>query len=558
MKRPTKKSKKKIVLTILTCIMLAVIVTTLATRLLRKQVDEKFGSKDSQEVLTAQVTTGSISTTAAGSGMLQDDDVETVEIPKGVEIKTVRVNRGDTVAEGDILATVNTSTVISSMADLQDQLDELDDELQSAKNETVGSTITAGLTGRVKAIYAEKGDDVATVMYNRDALMLLSLDGYMVTELETMALEPEDEVIVVLSDGTEKDGTVDEVDDGVATILVTDNGPELGETVTILDDSENEIGTAELSIHKELKVTGYAGSVSGTSVSENQKVSAGQTLLTLTDTGYTASFDSILKEREELEADLQDLIQVYQEGAILAPVSGNIGHIEYDPNREDDEEETDEDTEAEENETLLVIRPDATMTLNVSIDESDILALEIGQEVVVSVDSIEDETFTGTVMEIDTTGTSSGGVTTYTAEISVPKAEGMLGGMSATATIQIQGVENALLIPADALHKTSSTAFVYTGYNEETGEFTDMVEVVMGISNGNYVEITSGLKEGDTVYYTETQEPAFSFPMQGGMMPGGNNGGMPNDNRGNQGGNKGGMPNGMPSGNGGGMPGGRG
>ncbi|MDO5399946.1 MAG: HlyD family efflux transporter periplasmic adaptor subunit [Eubacteriales bacterium] len=545
MKKPTKKSKKKIALIILTCLMLAVIVTTLATRLLRQQVDERFGSQLSQEVLTAQVTTGSISTTAAGSGMLQDDDVETVEIPQGVEIKTVLVSRGDTVAEGDILATVNTSTVISAMEEKQEQLDELDDELQSAKNETVGSTITAGLTGRVKAIYAGTGDDVASVMYDKDALMLLSLDGNMAAQLETAALEPEDEVTVVLSDGTEKDGTVAEADDGVATILVTDNGPELGETVTILDDSGVKIGTAELAIHKSLKVTGYAGTVSGISVSENQKVSAGQTLLTLTDTGYTASFDSILRERETLEEDLQDLIQIYQEGAILAPISGTVGSVDYDPDREDDAES--EETEAE-NETLLTLRPDDTMTLTVSIDESDILALEIGQEVAVTVDSIEDETFTGTVLEIDTTGTSSGGVTTYTAEISVPKAEGMLGGMSATATIQIQGVENALLIPADALHKTSSTAYVYTGSNAETGELTGMVEVTIGISNGKYVEITSGLKEGDTVYYTESQENAFAFPMPGGNQ---NQGGMdwqqrPGDD------SRGGMQ--MP---GGGMPGSR-
>lgn len=552
MSRRVKRSKKQIVLMVLIVVMVAAIIITLGTRLLRSQVNEQFGNKDAQEFLTAQVTTGSISTTAAGSGMLEDDDVETVEIPKGVEIKTVHVSRGDTVAEGDILATVNTSTVISSMADIQDQLDALDDELQSAKNETVGSTITAGLTGRVKAIYAEEGDDVASVMYDRDALMLLSLDGYMVAELETAALEPEDEVTVVRSDGSEQDGTVEAVDDGIATILVTDNGPELGETVTILDESGTEIGTAELAIHKSLKVTGYAGSVSGISVSLNQKVSAGQTLLTLTDTGYTASFDSILKEREELEEDLQDLIQVYQEGAILAPVSGNIGQIVYDPDGEE-EAETEEDSETEENETLLLIRPDATMTLLVSIDESDILALEIGQKVVVSVDSIEDETFTGTVMEIDTTGTSSGGVTTYTAEISVPKADGMLGGMSATATIQIQGVEDALLIPADALHKTSSTAYVYTGCNEETGELTGMVEVEIGISNGNYVEITAGLSEGDTVYYTESQEQSFAFPMGGMDNQGGMNfgsGGMAGGSSGGPSGNNGGMP----GGNGGGMP----
>ena len=540
--RKPKKSKKQIVMMVLTGVILAAIAITLGTRFLKKQVNTQFASRSSDEVLTATVTTGSISTTVAGSGQLQDDDVETVEIPDGVEIKNVYVSRGDTVEEGEILASVNTATVISAMADLQEQLDDLDDDLLSAKSSTVSSYITAGLSGRVKAIYVEKGDDVASVMYNQDALMLISMDGYMAVDMETDAVKQEDEVSVILSDGTVKDGTVSEVEKGVATILVTDNGPALAESVTVQDSDGTELGSGELYIHKQLKVTGYAGTVSQISVSENQSVSAGSTLLTLTDTGYTASFDTVLKQRTELEDDLNALIEIYQEGAILAPISGTIGSVDYDP---DAEETEDEDTDAAA--TLLTIRPDATMTLEVSVDESDILALEVGQEVSVSVSSIEDETFTGTVEEIDTTGTSSSGVTTYTAQISVEKADGMISGMSATATIQIQGVDDALLIPVDALHKTSSTAYVYTGYDEESGEFTGMTEVSIGISNGSYTEITSGLQEGDTVYYTEAQETPFGGGMPGGMgdMSGGNSGGMPSGNAGG----------GMPSGSGGGMPG---
>ena len=54
-----------------------------------------------------------------------------------------------------------------------------------------------------------------------------------------------------------------------------------------------------------------------------------------------------------------------------------------------------------------------------------------------------------------------------------------------------------------------------------------MVEVTIGLSNGNYVEITSGLSEGDTVYYNESEETS-EFPfgnMPGGFsMPGGSGG----------------------------------
>ena len=68
------------------------------------------------------------------------------------------------------------------------------------------------------------------------------------------------------------------------------------------------------------------------------------------------------------------------------------------------------------------------------------------------------------------------------------------------------------------------------------------------MQNDDYVEITSGLKEGDTVYYTESQNLtimdmfAMAQGMGGGMSSGGNRGGgqMPGGMPG------GGKPSGMP------------
>ena len=72
---------------------------------------------------------------------------------------------------------------------------------------------------------------------------------------------------------------------------------------------------------------------------------------------------------------------------------------------------------------------------------------------------------------------------------------------------------------------TSSSYYVYTSYDESTGELGGMKEVTVGITNSNYAEITSGLSEGDTVYYIEKQTESFGFGMPGdsfgGGMPGG-------------------------------------
>jgi multidrug efflux pump subunit AcrA (membrane-fusion protein) len=117
--------------------------------------------------------------------------------------------------------------------------------------------------------------------------------------------------------------------------------------------------------------------------------------------------------------------------------------------------------------------------------------------------------------------------------------------MSATVDIKIEGVEKALLIPSDALQQTSSTSYVYTEYDEESGELGGMVEVTTGLDNGSQVEITSGLSEGDTVYYepaddTDTQSQFGNWGGQNGNMPN-MPGSMPSDMGGQQGGT---MPNG--------------
>ena len=134
--------------------------------------------------------------------------------------------------------------------------------------------------------------------------------------------------------------------------------------------------------------------------------------------------------------------------------------------------------------------------------------------------------------------------------------------MTASVDVRIEGVDNAILIPADALHQTSSGYYVYTSYDEETEEFCGRVDVVPGLSNSNYVEIKSGLQEGDTVYYTEAQDffGGMGFGSMPGNMPNMGSGGMPDFGSG------GGRPSGMPSGGGmsgfggrpSGMPGGRG
>lgn len=497
-----RRKRKKLIITIIICV---VVIAAIVAGVLfaQRRVAKSYGSSE-DSVESAEVTSGSISESISASGTLESSDVESVTIPSDIEITDFYYEVGDSVSEGDLIASVSTSDLQSAMSELQDELDALDEEIDEASADTVDSTISAGTSGRVKKIYAESGTSVADTMYEYGALILISLDGYMAVDIETDSLEEGDSVTVAASDGDEYTGTVEEAADGTAVILITDNGPEYEDSVTVTDSDGNELGEGTLYIHKQMAITGYAGTVSSISVSENTQVSSGTTLITLTDTETSVNYDSLLASRETIEESLSTLITIYEEGGICAAADGVIESL-YDSSSSD--------STSSSSITAVSIASNTSMTITVSVDESDILYISEGLEAQVTISSISDDAVTGSVTDVSTDATSSSGVTTYTATVTIDKTEDMLSGMSATVVIVIQGVEDALLIPVDALYQTSSTSYVYTEYDESTGELSGMVEVTTGLSNSSYVEITDGLEEGDTVYYAASSDSSSDFDM---------------------------------------------
>lgn len=502
---------------------------------LRKNVDARFAATQ-KDVQSYTVAPGTIHTLVSGSGVLEQVDEEDVTVPAGVEVDEVIAEAGDTVAKGDLLAKVDMASVVDTLSSTQDQIKTLDKKINSAKSDTASTSVTTSVGGRVKKIYAQVGDNVVSSVTENGALALLSVDGCMAVDFESDSCARGDTVTVTLSDGTAVEGTVESATLGTVTVLVTDNGPALDEQVTVADAAGKTLGTGKLYIHSPVAVTGYVGTVKSISCKENANVTAGSTLMTLRDTKTSANFDALLRQRQDLEDTLTGLLTIYRDGAVLASQDGLVTSVEYD-----------EDTATSATETqILTLYPQKQMTVTISIDETDILSLKEGQEAQITVSSVSDDAFTGSVTSISKAADTSTGVTRYSAEVTLDREEGMLVGMTADVDVRIEGTENALIIPVDALHQNSASYYVYTGYDEAQKRYTGRTEVTISMQNDDDVEITSGLKEGDTVYYTEADSGSFGdFMVMPGGMSGGMSGGMPGGNMG--GGNGGG---GRPSGGG--------
>ena len=549
--RSKKKKRRKRLITVLIVIAVIVIGLMAAVNSLRKKVEASM-AVDADEVLHYEAVYGNVSTRVSGSGSIEDVDAETVTVPEGVEIEEVTVQTNEKLRKGDVIATVDLTSVLSTMATVQSEIDSLDSDLAKAGNDAVSSTIAAGAAGRIKKVYVTKDADVASCMVENGALALISLDGKMAVDFENTDLEAGAEVRVERADGSLISGTVDRNVKGKTTVLVTDNGPELDETVRVLDADGKEFGSGALYIHSVFRVTGFTGTVSSVSAKENQQVYKNSTVCSLTDTAHSARYSSILKQRGEKEKTLLELLELYRGGALRAPFDGTVLSIEYDENKTGataaptDTQSGAGDpyasyfgmgsgyasagstaaapsTDAEETDGTAVVKmaPDQSMKVKISVDETDILSLEKGQEAEITIDSVGNEKIRGVVTDVDRTASGGSGVTSYSAEITFDKGAGMLGGMTADVVINIQGTENVLIVPTDAVHKTSAGAFVYTSYDETTKLFGGVVPVEAGISNDDFTEIRSGLEEGTVVYYTEKETNDF-FMMMGGGRPGGN------------------------------------
>ena len=503
-----KHRRRKTLSVVLILLALLIAGAAVGVKLLRQRVTEAYGTKSNDNVQKATVTVGSISTTITGSGTLSAQDTTDVSIPASVSIRSLCVEEGATVAEGDVLAYLDLTSILTGMNDIQDQMEALDEELAEAAKDTVNSSMKSTVTGRVKAVYCKNGDSVLATMYEYGTLMTISLDGYMAVDIPAKGLAVKDALTVTLSGGTVYAGTVGEIQGDTATVLITDNRPQLGDEVTVTDGEGNLLGAGALYIHQPMNITGYAGTVSRLAVAENTQVTKNRVLLYLTDTVFTANYDALLQERAELEKDLNELISLYKTGVVRAPLAGKVESIT-------DEQETVDGMETPTEWTFAVIRPQEKMIVTASIDESNILSVELGQSASVTISSISDDPFTGEVTSIEKTSTSSSGVTGYAVEVTLDRTEKMLARMSASVAIRIEGVDDALLLPEDAVTKTRTSAYVYTAVNETSGELEGMVEVKTGLTGGGYIEIVEGLKEGDTVYYLKKQSNDFRSFMGG-------------------------------------------
>ena len=229
MEAKRKRTKNIIIAAVLVAV--AILMAALPAMLSSGQKEENTGTAKS-----VAVQRGDIDSTVAGAGTLSGGDGVKITVPHGVEITEYLVANGDVVAEGQALAAVDKTSVMNTIATVQNNLEYLAGQVRTAASGATNAYLAAPAAGRVKAIYANAGDDVQSVIREHGALMVVSLDGRMAVDAETAsdAATPGKSVTVRCEDGTEYAGRIEIRRGNTLTVTLTDNGPALGAKADIL------------------------------------------------------------------------------------------------------------------------------------------------------------------------------------------------------------------------------------------------------------------------------------------------------------------------------------
>jgi multidrug resistance efflux pump len=266
-------------------------------------------------IYTGTVEAGSVSTALHGGGTLRTEGVEDVALPNGVKIKSFLVKNGDTVTAGTPLAEVDPVSVMTAITSVTETMEYLQEEMRSAKNEKVSATVAATAGGRVKKVFARKGDSVQEVMLRDGALALLSLDGLMAVKIEKkLDLRTGETVTVTLADGAEVKGRVASNLDGEIVVTVEDKGYPIGEVVTVTLENGGEVGSGELYVYNAWSAGAYSGIIKTVTAKEETKVSAGTTLFTLAETDFHGKLEYLpLQSMEKASEVVLNIIKLYAE-----------------------------------------------------------------------------------------------------------------------------------------------------------------------------------------------------------------------------------------------------
>ena len=547
----------------------AIIILVIIIALVLTLIPEKKKNNGAVKFNEVTVSRQNISSTVTGNSIVEANAEYSITPLVTGEILEAPFEEGDIVEKGQVMYKIDAETMENSLSSSSISIQKAQKNYNDAVQDISDLSVRSTLSGRISAVYVKKGDNVNNGTKIADVIS----DSKMEIRIPFNASDISSihkgmgATLTLVGNGTQLNGTVTAV--GRATeatsgymqvcyvTIVVDNPGALtsGDSATAMigDIACNDIGKFE-PVDTTTILAKVSGTISRLNINQGDKVVAGEVVAQLTSDSVDSQLTNATFSLQEAELSRDRLLKQLDDYTITAPIEGTV----VKKNKKAGEKiesgggGSSSSSSSSNTNVLAVIYDMSSLCFQLDVDEMDVKKIAVGQEVIITADAVEGTAYNGVVENVSVNGTiGTNGVTTYPVKVRIQDFdENLLPGMNIEATISVNTASNAIAIPLTAINR-GNIVYVKGEKTDEKDRAPEGFKTVMvetGISNDSFIEIISGLNEGDIIYVPviEAQQGQTMFPGMGGM-PGGM-GGMP-----------GGMGAGrMPSGGMGGMSGGMG
>lgn len=436
-----------------------------------------------------------------------DDDDDTVQ--KYLKIEEIYAASGQRVTEGEELLKFTEDSVEAVRALLQNAVVEAQADYAEAESTYELSLLEAQTdydTQKISASYAASIRNTSgTSVTNKVASLQVQLEQKQANtaSLQEKLTEAQEDYQDALEDyEAAKEGYEGAGTDNTVNFMTIQNGylsarskyQQAKSALTQAEDALSENESAITDLQNQLAAAQAKQKIDKLDTEETyqEAVITGQNAQTT----YNAAVEDLketLQEAEETKEKREEQLQAFEDfvgsdGILYATEDGVITEVSY--------EAGDRLTTTG---ALFSYATSDDMRISVDVTQEDIVDLQVGDAVDITFTAYPEDSYTGSILSINTTATSDySNTVSYTVEISVEgELEQLYGGMTADVIFVTEEKEDVLYVSRKAIVEENGKTYVY---RKTALGGRELAEVETGITNGVDIEILSGLEEGDTIY----------------------------------------------------------
>lgn len=220
-------------------------------------------------------------------------------------------------------------------------------------------------------------------------------------------------------------------------------------------------------------------------------------------------------EREKL-TKLETQIE---KSKLHAPRAGMVVYAIEEGGRYGSSQPIKEGAQVRERQEIITIPSASGMIAQVSLHESVLKQVEPGQRATIKVDALPGREFTGSVRFVSVMADQNSfwanpNLRLYRTEVSIADGVGeMRPGMSCAIEILVEEIEDTLFVPVQSVFRRGSQNLAFV----DQGGRSEERQVEVGRYNDRWVQVLSGLNEGEVVYLSPP--PSFSREIQETQSP---------------------------------------